>query len=99
MKDVWTQAAEGGDDQVKRELLAEAGRIKLFIELASKGKIKFSFEPRDEEEQEDSLLEQLSSLLYGLDGNYPFPYWVKGWYQKAKAWKAAGHVDPELGKL
>lgn len=92
MNDIWTQAAEGGDDQVQRELLAEADRIKLFIKLASGEAL--TLEP-DSTEDEDELLDRLGTELYILDGEYPFPNWVRDWYLKVEAWKAAGYVPPE----
>ena len=105
MSDIWTQAADGGNEQVKRELLAEAERIELFIKLATEGKIKFPSESEtveadpffdiSEEEEAYLLIDQLSHALYILDGEYPFPNWVMDWYLKANAWKAAGYIPPE----
>lgn len=91
MSDIWTQAAAGGDEQVKWELLEDAEKIERFIIQTLKLDDDFRLGIL---RGGDWLLERLTLELYQLDGNYPFPEWVKDWYLKACAWKVAGHVPP-----
>lgn len=91
MSDIWTEAAAGGDEQVKWELLEGADKIEQFIVQARNLEEGFRFGVL---RGPDWLLEHLTIELYQLDGNYPFPKWVADWYQKACAWKVAGYVPP-----
>jgi hypothetical protein len=80
-------------------LLAEADSIKRFIKVTTREDFTLGSDSIKDEDilpgysRENELLDRLTTRLDELTREYIFPVWTYNWYLKAKAWRAAGHVD------